>query len=397
MRITFDDTAFTVNVPDRREFLDALRGAAADWPFAVGEGKGEPLATVRAAGKRYEVLSDDGEPVRTSAVGAACSVVVDVVKGYVDENPARLCLHCGSVEFGGRLVIFPSTYRAGKSTLVVQLAAGGHVVFGDDVLPLSDNDENGVALGLAPRLRLPLPDDASDEFQHFVEQHAGPGDGYYQYLALSDGLLAKRGSELPLGAVVLLDRQADGAASLAHATRSQALQALITRNFARAEPASDLLDRLHGVMDRLPLFALRYSDLDGAIELLERTFAAWPPRVDGIGIAAGPALAEAPAITDGRSEEIAHLRLRRNPAVKLHAVDGELFLADADGLAIHHLNAVGAGLWNLLGEPATEEEAAEILCGAFPDANPKAIARDVRTLFAALLAGGFVLPADQNR
>ena len=393
MRLVFDGTRFTVEVPDRSEFLDALRGAAADWPFAVIAARGEPVASVRAVDDQYEVRADDNELIETSAVGAACSVIVDVVKGYVEENPSRLCLHCGSVAFAGRLVIFPSEYRAGKSTLVARLAAGGHQVFGDDVLPLSDDDACGLALGLAPRLRLPLPDEAATAFQQFVAKHAGPGDGYYQYLDLPEGRLARRGATLPLGAVILLDRQADGAACLGRASRSATLQALITRNFARTAPAGDLLDRLHRVMDRLPLFALRYSDLEDAAALLERTFAQWPPRAGEIAFDARRASGEAMVVAGDLADKIAGLRLRQNPAIKLHAVDGELFLADAEGLAIHHLNVMGAGLWNLLAEPVTEAEAAEVLCGAFPDADPAAIARDVRALFAVLFAGQFVLPA----
>lgn len=391
MRVVFDSTSVIVDVPDRPDFLEALRGAAIGWPFAAMQGAGEPVATVRTVGKKYQVLTDDDELIETTAVSAACSVIVDVVKGYIDEYPSRLCLHCGSVALAGRLVIFPSEYRAGKSTLVARLAAGGHQVFGDDVLPLSDDDELGLALGLAPRLRLPLPRKASRAFRRFIAKHAGPGDGYYQYLDLPDGRLAQRGSTLPLGAAVLLDRQADGAASLGRASRSAALQALITRNFARTASAGDLLDRLHRVMDRLPLFALRYSDLEDAAELLERTFAQWPPRAGEIDFDTRPASGEAVVVADDLAAKIAGLRLRQNPAIKLHAVDGELFLADAEGLAIHHLNAMGAGLWNLLAQPVTEAEAAEVLSGAFPDADPVVISRDVRALFAALFAGQFVL------
>ena len=393
MRVVFDSTSVIVDVPDRPDFLEALRGAAIGWPFAAVKGTNRPVATVRAVGKKYQVLTDDNQLIETTAASAACSVIVDLVKGYSDEHPSRLCLHCGSVAFSDRLVIFPSEYRAGKSTLVARLAAGGHQVFGDDVLPLSDDDERGLALGLAPRLRLPIPKKVSRAFRHFIAKHAGPGDGYYQYLDLPGGGLAKRGSMLPLGAVVLLDRQSNGAASLGRVSRSAALQALITRNFARTAPAGDLLDRLHRVIDRLPLFALRYSDLEDAAELLERTFAQWPPRAGEIAFEAKPASGEAVVAARDLAAKVAGLRLRQNPAIKLHAVDGELFLADAEGVAIHHLNAMGAGLWNLLAEPVTEAEATEVLCGAFPDADPAAISRDVRALFAALFAGQFVLRA----
>jgi len=393
MLIAFSDTDFVVEVPDEREFLDALRGAAIGWPFAPVEDGRLPVATIEAVGRAYRILSDDGEPVEVSAVGAACSAIVDVVKGYVNQHPKRLCFHCASIEFNGRLVIFPSRYRAGKSTLAARLAVNRHVVFGDDVLPLAEGDRDGIALGLAPRLRLPLPGNASEAFRRFVVRHAGPSDEFYQYLNLPNGGLAKGGSTLPLGAVVLLDRRPEGSVRIGRAGRSAALRALITRNFARGEPAGIVLDRLHAVMERLPLFVLQYSDLEDAVIALERVFSTWPPRIDELAV-----VDEMPVAAESEDVSVYPVadgsRLRQNPAIRLRAIDGELFLTDDEGLAIYHLNAVGAGLWNLLTAPTSETEAIEVLRGAFPDADPDVVARDVRTLFAALLAGKFALAGD---
>ncbi|MEX0589598.1 MAG: PqqD family protein, partial [Xanthobacteraceae bacterium] len=221
------------------------------------------------------------------------------------------------------------------------------------------------------------------------------------YLRLPQGSLAPRNSTAPLGAVVLLDRRPRGPASLSEASRSATLQALIVRNFARAAPAGDLLERLHRVMDRLPRFTLHYSDLDEAASLLEATFSAWPPRIGALA-SADPPLSVVDISSDGAATRarLAGVRLKQNPAVKLHAVDGELFLADAEGTAIHHLNAIGAGLWNLLADAIDEVEAVEVLCGAFPAVERAMVARDVRELFDALAAGGFIVetlpPADCN-
>lgn len=53
--------------------------------------------------------------------------------------------------------MFPESSKAGKSTLTVAFAAASYRVFGDDVLGLTAQGE-GVAMGVAQRLRLPLPD-----------------------------------------------------------------------------------------------------------------------------------------------------------------------------------------------------------------------------------------------
>jgi hypothetical protein len=82
--------------------------------------------------------------------------MVSLAEALVSENPDRLCFHGGAALFGERLAIFPGRSRAGKSTMIARLAAGGHTVFGDDILPL-DEVGDGLALGVAPRLRLRLP------------------------------------------------------------------------------------------------------------------------------------------------------------------------------------------------------------------------------------------------
>lgn len=91
-----------------------------------------------------------------SPASAACSLVGDLISQRLAGEPELLGLHCGSVEVNGRLVLFPESSKAGKSTLTVAFAAAGYRIFGDDVLGLTAHGE-GVAMGVAPRLRLPLP------------------------------------------------------------------------------------------------------------------------------------------------------------------------------------------------------------------------------------------------
>lgn len=400
MRLAFADTAAIVEIPDSAELLAALRAAAPGWPFAETGGDGDPVATVRASAGSFELEIAGEDPVQVSAVSAACSTIVDVVGAYNRENPGRLCFHCGAAEFAGRLVVFPSRARAGKSTLIARLAASRRVVFGDDILPVSDDDMSGIALGIAPRLRLPLPERASRPFRRFVSRRAAAGDGRYLYLGLPKGGLAPRNSTAPLGAIVLLDRRPDGPASLTQASRSAILRSLIVQNFGRATHARDLLDRLHRIMDRLPRLVLRYSDLEEATALLEQTFATWPPRLDALA-ASDAGDGRGSEVTDGALTRDPHsepnfppdMRFLQNPDVSLQAVDGELFLAHEDGTSIHQLNTMGAGLWNLLAEPATPHDMIEILCGAFPDADPSVVEDDVVRLLAALSKERFIVPA----
>jgi hypothetical protein len=53
-------------------------------------------------------------------------------------------------------------------------------------------------------------------------------------------------------------------------------------------------------------------------------------------------------------------------------------------------------LWNLLAKPITQHDAAEVLRGAFPDADRTAITQDVARLFAALARAQCILPRASN-
>jgi hypothetical protein len=398
MRLAFADTSAVIEAPDSPELLAALRAAASDWPFAETESTEEPVARLRELNGSYALEFPGEEPVEVTAVRAACSAMVNVVGAYIDDNPGQLCLHCAAAEFAGRLVIFPSRAHAGKSTLIASLAAAGHVIFGDDIIPVSGDDLSGISLGIAPRLRLPLPKDAGAPFREFVSRHAAASDGRYLYLALPAGRLAPRKNSRPIGAIVLLDRRPEGPAGLGWATRGNILQSLILQNFARSAPSGILLDRLHAVMDRLPRLVLRYSNLEDATVLLQKTFAEWPPRLDAVTERYELDLTPGDEDEEGVSDDMGpdyprDMLLMQNPDIRLHAVDGELFLADAQGLSIHHLNQIGAGLWNLLAEPLSQDQSIDVLCDAFPDADRRTVSDDVRRLFGDLSREGFIVRA----
>jgi len=400
MRIAFAGASVTLQVPNSPEFLATLEAAAPDWPFAASQAQALPIAIVSEEAGEFSLAVRGGGPMRTTAVGAACGAVAALATALVEERPDRLCFHCGAALFDGRLVVFPNRYRAGKSTLIVKLAAMGQTIFGDDILPVSADDSAGIAPGLAPRLRIPLPPAASRAFRNFVERHSAVTDGRYAYLRLSGGRLAPREAAAPLGAVVLLEREDRGRAEFRPASKSAVLRALIERNFARTAPSGELLDRMHRLMDRLPRITLCYSDFEEAAELLAATFVTWPP----------PKLsfAEQPSVDDPRpigvepasvAVEVPSLacetKMVGKAAVTLHQVDGELFLADPEGLSISHLNTIGTAIWNLLAEPISQAESIDVLYGAFPDADRSVIASDVATIFAALSREGLIVPAEE--
>ena len=387
MLIRFEETGVIVEVPGAAEFQQALRSAAFDWPVSE-VASGVPVSRVVPADGCYVLESPGREPVAASAVEAVCGLIVDVADAAIAEAPARLWLHCGAVEFRGRLVVFPSQSHAGKSTLTARLAAGGHTVLGDDILPLSEDDRKGVALGIAPRLRLPLPASASAAFSRFVAENTAASDGRYLYLDADCGALAPRGTSREIGAVVLLDRREETPARFSRAGSSETLQTLIRQNFTGDDKAARQLERLHALVARLPCLKLTYSDLEDAVSLLENRFRRWPITTDDLPAGTDvPIAAPQAPVLDGFD---ADRPFRQAPRIELRQVEGDLFLADANGTGIYHLNAIGTGIWNLLAEPICAREAEAILCQAFPDEPAARISRDTRALFAEMDEAGFI-------
>jgi len=333
--------------------------------------------------------ADTGEDVAfPDAVAAACWLAANVVRRQTLDNPEQLCLHAASVEIGGGLVVMPSRFRAGKSVLTATLTAMGKRVFGDDVLPIDPATGDGVASGIAPRLRLPLPENFASETRQFIDRREGPKGARYLYLDLPRTLLAPRGTRLPIRGIALLDRVEDGPAALARAPEGDALKQVIWQNFGREGDAAAILDRFAGIAARAPCVTLRYArPEDGARALIEAFEA---PSLDHIP--------EAPFLLDAERkarENIAALS-DLNPRHLLSRVDGcdlqtragRHFLIGAEGLTIMALNDLSAALWRLMETPLTYGEVLEVVAAAFQDEDEARIDADLRALVAAFRRNG---------
>ncbi len=205
-------------------------------------------------------------------VDAACDLVVDLIHAYVTDHKGLLCLHCAAVEFNQGLVVFPNTYRAGKSTLSLKLVASGERLFTDDVLPISNQGNVGLALGILPRLRLPLPSELTPDFVDFITKHAGPQNQRYLYNKLGLNEQAVLGTEAPIIGITILQREKNAAPRLLEIEKSIVVKDMILRNFARQNPGLEIVDRIYSIVENAECYSLRYDNLDQAVKLLEDAF-----------------------------------------------------------------------------------------------------------------------------
>jgi hypothetical protein len=377
-------------------------------------------------------------------VGVVTSLLVDLGYAFAAASPGRVCLHAGAVELGGRLVVFPSASKAGKSTLIAALAMAGRRIFADDLLPIEGEPATAVALGTFPRLRLPLGRAGGEAFRAFVATHAGPADDDNQFLRLPPALHAKHGETAPIGAFVLLERQRDGRATIEPAAAGEGLRRVILQNLATPATADTVFARLRSLIEGYPCFTLRYSRLEEAVALLEERFAEWAPterppspgspaaeirdRKDGIPsstlrsagddtpvvpgepqggggrgpgrpaarpTAPDPAVPSPAARGNPPSPSLANSgRLVQSPDATLHDVDGSAFLVHPGTDGIYALDQVALLVWKLLAEPAGGDEIVAVLAEIFPDEPPARIRRDVTRLLRDLDRRGLARPED---
>jgi hypothetical protein len=250
-----------------------------------------------------------------------------------------------------------------------------------------------VALGIAPRLRLPLPEVAGPAFRDWVASVAGPRNRQYQYLR--PARQAGHGVTRPVAAFVILDRQdAPCAARLEPVAPDRAMDALLHQNFTRDRHSADVLRAMAAMLTTRPTYRLRYAAPDEAVACLAAGCAAMPVPATDPGAGAGAAPVQTfrivtetppapPAIPDG-------VGLRQRPGTVAVPIGGTLYLADAEGRAIHRMDALAEAIWELLAEPIPGTALVGLLVEAFPDADAAQIAGDVAALIRRLGRAGLI-------
>lgn len=359
---------------------DALRAVLAGWPARLDpdETGGDAFLEIERGDGAFRMhrTCDGWRSIESDDLGIVCSAIVEIVNGYVDNTPGLGLLHAGSVAFGDRLVLFPASRRAGKSTLVTRLLAGGRKVFSDDLIPIELASGMAVASGCLPRPRLPLPASAAAAFRRFVDRHALAQDDAYAYVEPGSGHRVMFGDRMPLGAVVLLQRNKTPVkAALEPAPADEVLWTLLAQDTRRNSPAGAMLDDYLRIVGGVQRWRLSYFDLEDAVRCLDEAFASWgeaplPVRTESRAATAGVAASAHPG-------EVGEAQFRCGEHVDFRHVGDAGFLVDRRNNTIHTMNAAGMAVWGLLGEGATRDAIVDAFCEAFSGVPRKTLARDV--------------------
>ncbi|MDH5353757.1 MAG: hypothetical protein OEY09_04860, partial [Gammaproteobacteria bacterium] len=135
----FGEMLKSIKFVDSSELMEYCQVAFPGWTIKEAIREEPPILTVTRTSHSYQIEGYwlDKPIHRVDKVDAICGLVAEVIRAYVREDSQLLCLHGASAEFAGKLVVFPSQYRSGKSVLSACLAAIGILLYGDDVLPIS--------------------------------------------------------------------------------------------------------------------------------------------------------------------------------------------------------------------------------------------------------------------
>ncbi|MCP4981911.1 MAG: PqqD family protein [Gammaproteobacteria bacterium] len=391
--LKFDDMSKPVRFIDCQELIKCFRWVFSGWIIDELEPdtlNALPVLEVKRNDNNYLI---EGywlaNPVtRVGVVAAVCGFVAELMRAYVSEDSKLLCLHGAAAEFAGKLVVFPSRYRSGKSILSACMASSDIQLFCDDVLPISLSNGYGIAPGLAPRLRRPLPDNLDQASFSFIERHAGITGNNYQYLNLESGQLAQKDSLAPIGAFVLLEREEGAKAGFEDVSEAEVLSQVVWQNFAREADAPLILEVLSQLVSNSQICRLRFDRAEDAVKLLQGRFSDWTDTEESI---AGNLI----EVSVNSTNNLSPGYFIRKSGVNIVSVDNQSFLADSQGASIHHLNSVGTAIWTLLEEPMCIENLVEVILTAFPDVDVELIETDLNKLVGELVKKDLLLDGSE--
>jgi len=281
MRVRFHGIPRPVLFDGCADLLDRLAPLTQGWRWQASDDPAAPIISVTAVTSGWRIVSQwTPEPATyDDAADIVCALFADLVLAYVEADPRLLCLHAGAVAIGPNtnggsnaaapLFVFPAETQAGKSTLTAALAISGGCLYSDDVLPidLGSPAASAVAIGLAPRPRLPLPDALPPHLHEAMLRRIALSNSRYGYVALAREQLAPLGERRPIAAFVRLERAA-GHAALTDAPRSEIMTLLLRQNFGARPPAGEMVERFAALTAAARCWRLRYNDVGEAVALL---------------------------------------------------------------------------------------------------------------------------------
>jgi hypothetical protein len=255
------DTAapITLRAPVPPEVLCSLALAAPGWPQRIGVAGIEVRADrdgYRVAGPGIDTRADDPWEAANWVLAAAIGQAAEAI-------PGRFVLNAGAALIADRAVAFAGESHAGKSSLALHLAAIGVPMLGDDrlIVDTAAVPPSITALGLARKVRVPLPSDFAPAARRLAwATRVGHGGGA-DVLAWDPAVDRPAGRAAPIAGILLLHRDpAVHDARLDDPGPAEAVATLLSLCGRHAGGAAELLDMVAALVHRVPVQRLSAPD-----------------------------------------------------------------------------------------------------------------------------------------
>ena len=271
--IGFAGLAGPIGVAAPAEVLGWLAGFL-EWPAAPAPAN--CAVTVERQGTRFRVrggLDPDGVRATGTAIDAANLATAALIETLVVDDPALVGVHAAAIDGPGGLTLLVGASGAGKSSIALHLARSGHRLFADDqiLMRLEEGAAEGIALGLRPKVRRPIPPGFGRDFADFARDRTVLETDVFVALALDANLQAPFAHRRPVGAIVVLERTPADGQRLTRTSASAALRRLLTETIGPPDQTAGRVAALAQLCAAVPVFHLAFSDSPAAAAALRET------------------------------------------------------------------------------------------------------------------------------
>ena len=262
---------------EERALIDALTVILPEWRASAGGEAASIRVERRGGGFSLSYSGLPQGPVELEGIRAAAEALSGALTScFVQQDSRQLHIHAGAVALASGVVLLYGPSLSGKSSLALQSVRLGAALAADDQIAVTvpvEGSPQAITLGVTPRLRMPLPPQAGEDFAAFVSAHVLRAEGGVTQLRLErPAEQLPFGTHLPVRALVALERRDAGAIELSPLGAGAALRGLFDCLDAPHLGAESLTRRLHKLVRRVPCYRLAFANSRQAASLLLERF-----------------------------------------------------------------------------------------------------------------------------
>jgi len=216
-------------------------------------------------------LTVDGKAVSNGSAGSKLlrGVYREIVCRFIDQHPEFVWLHAGCASSDTGAVVLPGPWGHGKSSLVLKLYDRGWSYLSDDITPVDTEKGEVLPFPGTPHVRPDAKRELPRERLGDMSKSAVSLDGS----RVSDG-------PQPLSMIVFPQFEKGAPAELSPLSPAQAVAELLENCLSFTKNDDAAIQRLCALVERLPLWRLRFGDAAAAADVLVEAY--------GGGVADGP-------------------------------------------------------------------------------------------------------------